>query len=118
MPNANIINAADNMRKAVNDIRVHLQQTQADINNKIRELDHRIRDIDNQKNILRAQQAQALDNATTMQHQVLIRQLDKEMKETQKTRNDLHSHAQREIQELDKQAYEYENLASRLETMA
>jgi hypothetical protein len=118
MTNVHIKEAANNMRKAVNDVRILMQQTQAGANDRQREIEDRIGVIAQEKEQLQIRMRSGDSDATGAEHFMLVRKLDDEENKLRKEVADLQMNTAKQTQELDQQAYQFDDLAKQLDMMA
>jgi uncharacterized phage infection (PIP) family protein YhgE len=117
MANIHIKEAANNMRKAVSDVRQLMQQTQADAVRTQRELEQHIHDLESRKNVLQ-QQMRRSEGVGDAEIAVMSQRIDDEIRELSQQITTLKADSARQSQELDKQAYDFDSLANRLDMMA
>lgn len=118
MPNVHLKSAAQNIRQAVSDVQLKIQQEKAASDKRIQDMKNRLNQINNEEQLHRVQSAQMDSDAERSRHTNAIQDLEREKNELNHKIFQEGDQIRKIQADLEAQRAEYVQLATDLETRA
>lgn len=118
MANVHMKSAATNMRQAVDDINLKLQEIKADLTNRTSEIHKRINDIKNEQRTHLALNARSQSDVERSVHTNSLQDLQRENDELNRQLYEINDQYRKTEADLNRQMNEFQALASRLDATA